>query len=704
MNGRRSRKSIVCGLILTACGPWCVLAGEFDLDERRILAGVRDYPPKVIDALILLAERGELLQRASADPAGVAGDARLDDGARIALLELFAYPGLLSIAADSPSRAGRLAALLVRSPDRFEERVARLRTQYAHHARDAAAQWQRLLDRDAAALGEYRELLTAFCESQKSRFGDFPYVAARSRAYYLVCPPDEAVLAFAAQYGVSETLGRVLQRWAEDYSPAALDERILENGEEARTPRADEVLAYLPAARRAEMWSMEIVPDDRTIGLIPVMLQPPGDQPLEARNARVAAETARLWGMSAAPAAQPGEMPVAGAVRPYPHPETELPASRRYERASSSSDGAADTGWMETESRAADISSLRSEPWTPYTELVPTEEDNGYYGGYSERYDSGAPGWGYGDSSYGYRGYTTYHDRWYPGSWLDYGTSVAVYPSDRFYDSYSCGVPVYYGSRAVAACPPTVIWQSSTPLFVRDRSTRSGLSISIGLRDDCDSRRTHHFGHRTWSGEPVRWGRGRDVSERAHIESSTDSLRRRPSSVTTVPQRPGEPTAEQRIRSARQNLTDRLDELRDRAGRNAQSLGRRSGPSAPAGLPATAPPGASATVRRGPAAPAGRPAVEPGASRTLVPRRPAISPGPQPRRGVQPSGAVQSAAPSSRKSAPQAQPPGGSTRAIRPTAIPPRSNSVTGATSNTPARGPIQRVKRSSQPGQPNKP
>lgn len=703
MRTHRGRGFVSGGLILAVVWPWVSLAGEFDLDDRRTMASVRNYPPNVVDALIALADRPEVLRRGAENPEAVWGDPRLDNAARIALLELSTYPGLISIAADGAAQLRRLAALQARSSERFAERVSQLREQYENHTRNAAAQWQRILDRDSAALGEYRELLTAFCEFQKQRFADFPFVAARSRAYYLACPPDEAVLAFAAQNGVSETLGRVLERWAADYSPAALDERILENGEDTRGPRADEVLPYLPAARRAGMWCAETSPDDLTIGLIPVMLQPAGDQPLEARNARLAAETARLWSEDAAPVVRQDDRSIAHGERRFLTSDATSPAVSRGVAPPPQTDelDVEGIGWPGAASRAVDISSLRSDPWTPYTEVVPSE---GYSEVYPERYDLGDGDWHYRGSDYGYRGYATYNDRRYPGSWQGYGTSLTVGGSYRFYDAYSCGVPVYYGSRAVAACPPTVVWQPSTPLFVRDRSARSGVSISIGLRDNCDSRWPSSFRNRSWGSEPVRWGRGRDSSERAHIESSADSLRRRPSSVTQVPTRPYEPNAEQRIRSARQNLTHRLDELRERAARNTQSIGRRTGPSAPAGQPAMAPPGSPATIRRGPAAPAGRPAVEPGASGAPVPRRSAIAPGTSPRRVVQPAGSVQNS-PASRRSISPAQPSNGSTKSVRPTAVPPRGGAaIQSGTGSSSSRGPIQRVKRSTQPGQPNKP
>ncbi|MBL8879232.1 MAG: hypothetical protein JNG88_08940 [Phycisphaerales bacterium] len=644
---RRHNNQAVHGVIFALLSPWLALAGDFDLQERRLLAGIREYHSGVVDSIFVLATQPEAPGVAAQDPAAAIDEPSLEPGVRAALRELAAYPGLLSIVGDSTEQLAKLSSLRVRTGGRVFEALERLRADYDVHTRAAAGAWQRLLDQDTAALGEYRSLLNEYCEAQRQRFVDFPYVVVKSRAYYLACPPDESLLAFAAQRGVGDSLGRAFDRWAADFSPAAIDQAILENGENVRAPRAEDLLAYLPASRRADMWAMPGSNESELIGLMPVIMQPAGDQPEEARRAKLAAETARLWsppgvlerdlreedrrGDGEPPLARaPGEADDRMSALNAPEIADDVPASA-----------------YDDDER--DISSLQSNPWTPYTELSSDYDDRGYVA------DSRA-------RSYG--GY--YDDGWYGGTYIDVGPTI-YYGRHRYYNSYSCGVPTYYGCAPIAACPPVVIWRDDSPLFCRERS-RGGISISIGGSDRDRWRGQDHSGYfpeRRWNGGGSAYGQGRDSSERAHIESSGDSLRRRPSSVTQTPVRPREPNAGERIRSARENLNERLNELRDRAGRNSREIGRRAGANAPAGRPAVNPQNGGTTIRRGTAAPAGSPAVQPGGSpRRIGPSAPAGQP------AVRRGSAVRSSGPTT-----HSEPP----RATRP---------------------PIQRTPRTVQPGQ----
>lgn len=669
MNTRRGRFLVVHGLILAVLSPCLAWAGDFDLSERRLIAGLREYDNRVIESLIALDGHNDVVRRAAENPDAVLADQSVESGIRAAILELAAYPGLLSIAAEAGPQTAHLAELRAHSAAGVSDRLARYHKDYEAATRAAAGQWQRLLDHDAVALGEYRSLLNEYCEAQRRRFSDFPFVVVRSRAYYLACPPDESILAFAAQRGVSEALGRVFDRWAEDNSPAAIDEQILENGEDVRSPNPDDLLAYLPESRRADMWASAASGESELVGLMPVILQPEGDQPIEARRAKIAAETARLW-MSPSPS---NERPAVASANDAPYGDFEDtpeitsremsrdPREERDPRTDYAPQYEDDPGDDD-----AEISSLHSEPWTPYTELVPDDRGSSY--GYPDR--------SYGDSDYGYREYVDYGgDGWYSGGYVDVGPSVYYSRGYRYYNSYSCGVPTYYGCAPVAACPPVVVWQRSSPLFVRDHSSHGRVSISIGgSRHDRHNEwgRSEQFPERRWQGEPARFGRGRDSSERANIESSQDSLRRRPSSVATVPNNPGVVSPHDRYRSASENLANRLNEMRDRAGRNMREISRRAAANTPAGRPAVPANNGKPTIRRGPGAPAGSPAIQQGGTRQRVtPSVPAGTP-----------------------AAPRGAP------AIRSTG---RPSVQPGANSRSGARPPIQRIQRNNQPAQPRK-
>lgn len=608
---RRCNLMSMHGIVFVLFSPLVALAGDFDLSERRLMAGVREYHSGVFDSIAKLAGDIDLLRRTAANPEVAAMDNTLDSGTQAGLRELAAYPGLLSIIADSPERVSKLTELMERSRERFFERLDRLRMEYDAYARASSGAWQQLLDQDSAALGEYRSLLNDYCEAQRQRFADFPFVVVKSRAYYLACPPDETLLAFAAQRGVGDSLGRVFDRWAADFSPAAIDAAVLENGETVRSPREDDLLAYLPPERRADMWSLPGAGESELIGLMPVIMQPRGDQPEEAKRAKRAAETARLWSPPVPTNRETRTVPRDDIA--YGTESGRLPIGEDDYLDGNAPEIAGDALPSTDSLDDREVSALQSNPWTPYTELTP---DN--YGDDDAGYESRS----YASSNRGY-----YDDGWYGGTYIDVGPTV-YYGRTRYYSSYSCGVPSYYGCAPIAACPPVVVWQHDRPLFCRERS-RGGISISIGGSDGDrwrDHDRVNRFPQRRWEGEPATFGRGRDISERSNLESSRDSLRRRPSSVTQVPIRPREPNAAERIRSARENLNDRLAELRDRAGRNTREIGRRAGANAPAGQPAS-PHHGGATIRRSPTAPAGSPAAQPGNSpRRLGPAAPAGQP------------------------------------------------------------------------------
>lgn len=273
----------------------------YRISPSRLLAGLRGYSDEVVDALVRLAQHPQVLERvAQAIDADQQGELSMPDASpelRQAIETLRHAPELVMLAVTSPEQLERLRALWSVAPDGAAQRLRQLRAGYEQAAREAAWAWQRAVEADPVALGEYRHLLTGFCEAQREAVPDFACAGITDRRYYYACPPDEAVILYASETDLPPSLSRVLSRWRSAHGPDIVDAR-LERTRSMAPPAVDAQRSVYdwPTERRAAMWeSAEDVDGRPALGLVPVILQPPADQPAAARLAWAVVEHARLW-------------------------------------------------------------------------------------------------------------------------------------------------------------------------------------------------------------------------------------------------------------------------------------------------------------------------------------------------------------------------------------------------------------------------
>lgn len=276
----------------------------------RALAGVRAYDDATIEALAQLAAYPDLLAGLRADTRRLTdpqATAQVADPVQRELLEkLSRAPEVVRIALEHPEAHAALSRALLETPEGAAVRLAELREAFDRAALHAARDWQRALENDPVALGEYRELVTRFCHEQRMAWPDFPCVQVLDRSYYYACPPDEAILAYGMQHGLPPALQRVLTRFWKEHSPQAVDARILGRTSAPRIEPVGECLAAAAVEARRAMFSALATPDAAAAGLVPVMLQPPADRPAEAREAFALSEHDRLWGSESGPAVEAG--------------------------------------------------------------------------------------------------------------------------------------------------------------------------------------------------------------------------------------------------------------------------------------------------------------------------------------------------------------------------------------------------------------
>jgi hypothetical protein len=267
----------------------------------RVLAGVRGHSDEVVEALARLAEHPQLLERVAerlvADQRPLLTVDEVPPELQQAVELLNRWPDVLALAATCPQPLQLLRSLWTVAPDGVAQRIEELRRVYAQAARESAAAWQRALRRDPVALGQYRDLLTRLCEAQREMVPDFACVRVGDRRYYYACPPDETVIYYASEVGVPAALSRVLADWWSEHAPPHADAKLTQTrAPDSTSPRMADCLYDWPAEHRARMWrTVEGAHVSRGLGLVPVALQPPEDQPPAARLAWAVAEQARLW-------------------------------------------------------------------------------------------------------------------------------------------------------------------------------------------------------------------------------------------------------------------------------------------------------------------------------------------------------------------------------------------------------------------------
>ncbi|HUU97142.1 MAG TPA: hypothetical protein VM487_15495 [Phycisphaerae bacterium] len=274
-----------------------------------MLAGLRAYPSDQVRAFFVLAEHPGVLRQLADEPQlfeypeGVKGVISAEVAA--AIRELRTMPGIVMVAAAYPAELEAVRNVYLDAPEGVQQRLQQLRENYKRLAVAAAAAWQRRVADDPVSLGQYRELLTRFCEEQRQVNPGFPCVQVTKREYYYACVPDEAILQYAREKCRASPLHRLLEKWWAYYAPGQIDAGAqgtgwLSGGRPTvpAPPQAAggaEVVAALPAEQRASMWQADGGADSDAIGLIPVIIQPLADQPAEARREYAVAEHARLW-------------------------------------------------------------------------------------------------------------------------------------------------------------------------------------------------------------------------------------------------------------------------------------------------------------------------------------------------------------------------------------------------------------------------
>lgn len=299
-------------------------AGETPpISLSRLAAGVRHYPAKIIRSLLMLGEHPLVLRQVAdnpeliGDPDKIAPPIAAD--LKAVIRDLAATPALIAVAAAHPAEMKLLRQVYAEAPDGVEQRIVELRASFARARLEAAAAWQRALENDPAALGEYRKLLTAFSRAQQRAFENFPFVHVTKRTYYYAAPPNEAIIMYAEQRrGEMKSLWRVLTNYWTAHRPEEMDGRALIRNKQPAAPIDDDVIAAAPAETRSQMWKPVNGKVPESVGFMPVIMQPLADQPPEARYAFAIADHARLWtSPAAAVAQQPArDEPRAAARRP----------------------------------------------------------------------------------------------------------------------------------------------------------------------------------------------------------------------------------------------------------------------------------------------------------------------------------------------------------------------------------------------------
>ncbi len=290
--------------------------GGVDSESLRILAGVREYPDPVLNALLSLSTAPEIVTKVAADPNLLE---KLDQiqpppssEVRAALELLRAAPDAVQIAAAGGPELARLRALFETNGSAADTQLRALRVGYMKAAGESAAAWQRLLQSDPVAFGQYRDYVSAFCKDAIEQDANFPVVHVVQSDYYFACPPNEILMNRAQSQPPPPQLARLMDRWWSEFGPDAAEEQLLIEPAvmASRQPVEGAVISLDPDRRRA-MWAAS-KPGSGAVGMAPVVMQPLLDQPNDARLAFAAYEHGRLW-LAPIEAAEP-PAPIAAAT------------------------------------------------------------------------------------------------------------------------------------------------------------------------------------------------------------------------------------------------------------------------------------------------------------------------------------------------------------------------------------------------------
>jgi hypothetical protein len=261
---------------------------------------VRAYPAGVLRGLLALSREPLVLRQLAEQPELMAQPEKIEppipSDLHTAVRGLRRVPEVVMLAAAYPDALASLRRLYAEAPEGMEIRLAELQQGYELAALAGERSWQRLLQSNTAALDAYRELLRRFCQDQVQQYYAFPHVEVLQREYYYACPPNDLVLAYAAEQRPPEVLREIMERWWAEHSPEQVDARLL-NGRSQSRPviGPPDFLAALPPDQRAAMWQKPEAGRGPVLGLVPIIMQPAADQPPDARLAFAVAEHARLW-------------------------------------------------------------------------------------------------------------------------------------------------------------------------------------------------------------------------------------------------------------------------------------------------------------------------------------------------------------------------------------------------------------------------
>lgn len=275
----------------TISAPTPAPAGAVPAD---ILA-VAGYPDNVLDALLRLSGQPAFLDALLANPdqfEKLANEAAPE--VRGALNQLGSAAELTYLVADERDNFSALASARAADPRAFREEIQRIRASREAARLAAARDWQESLAADPAALAAYGDLLTRFVNQRRSEFPEFAAVAVTDQRYYYALPPHAELMEFASTDSDSAAIFPVMERFWNRHAPE-LSDALIESGQIVSAPRGGApLLAAAGPSSRSDMWK-PLSDAPSSVGLAPVIQQPPADQPQEAVLASAVLESLRRW-------------------------------------------------------------------------------------------------------------------------------------------------------------------------------------------------------------------------------------------------------------------------------------------------------------------------------------------------------------------------------------------------------------------------
>jgi hypothetical protein len=437
----------------------------------QFAAGLHAYPAEIRRALLVLASQPAVLQQLSKQPDLLDHSENLQPAppayVLAAIRDAQRVPEAVTMLAELPDQAAELAKLYTESPNQVEARLAQWRNEYDAAMLRGTRAWQAALEKNPAAAEAYRELLTRFCRDELKDDAEFPHVQVAKPEYYYACPPSEFILAYIEAHGAPSGLDWVMKGWWEQFGPQKQDEIVLDGApppEDGAGPSS--AVVDLPREQRLAMWHLSGGAGDESLGLVPIIMQPLADQPVDAQLAFAVAEQARFWvpDTGADTDAQPA---VAATDAPEPAPAVAPPTAQP--RPSPAPPAvAADDGFV------------------PWTEAINSPQE-----GASDNFRySDQPGYGqaYGDSGVGRTYGGVYGSGYYSGGYVRYSPSWYR----LYYDNLT---PTYAGYLSTG----TVLWDGS-PWSSRDniwRAYRAGSTRCHAHRHGSHIRVTYYAGDGT---------------------------------------------------------------------------------------------------------------------------------------------------------------------------------------------------------------